>query len=164
MNSKDFLYTFTGKLTPDCHSITIDHGSSMSRILKPIVDDPLEITIKKFYRKRTNAQNNWIWGPCIITIRAHMKEKNGVAPSAEAVYLFLRVGVCKQEVVIETINGVDLMVVKGKHFSEMTTVEFAQKVEEIVEYYATEEGVEIPLPKPKTNNYITDYINDYKDE
>jgi hypothetical protein len=157
--AQEFEYTFTGKLSADCRSLQIDFAEKIARILQPIRETQLEITIKKFFRQRSLAQNAWMWGVCIPTIRAWMKERTGSCPSAEAIYAFLRIKVVEHEVVIETIDGIDVPVVTGKRFSQMNTVEFSESVEKIILHYA-ERGLEIPLPKPKTNNYITDFVKD----
>lgn len=136
--------------------------SSIVRILRLHADVPLEINIKKSRRQRTVAQNAWMWGVCIVTIRAWMLETTGETPSKEAIYAFLRIKVIGHEVVIEEVNGVEIPVVSGKRFSAMTTVEFSEAVDKIVLYYA-ELGLEIKLPIPKSNNYYTDYIK-IKDE
>lgn len=158
-------YTFTGKLSPDCKSLEIDFASSIARLLYPIKDLQLEINIKQFHRNRTIAQNNYMWGVVIPTIRAWMKERTGLCPSKEAMYAFLRIKVVGHEVVIEEVNGMEIPVVSGKRFSQMTTVEFAEAVDKIILYYA-EQGLDIPVPQPKSNNYITDFtkLNDLKDE
>ena len=157
--ANEFEYTFTGKLSADCRSLLIDSAEQIARILQPIRENVLEITIKKFFRQRSLAQNAWMWGVCIPTIRAWMKERTGSCPSAEAIYAFLRIKVVGHEVIIEDVNGIDVPVVTGKRFSQMTTVEFSESVDKIVLYYA-EQDLEIPLPKPKTNNYITDFAKD----
>jgi hypothetical protein len=161
--SQEFDYTFTGKLSPDCKSLEIDFANSIVRQLRPIQDVPLQINITKFHRNRTIAQNNFIWGVVIPTVRAWMQENEGTCPSKEAMYAYLRIVVVGHEVVIENINGIDVPIVSGKRFSQMTTVEFAEAIDKIVAHYA-EKGLEIPMPKPKTNNYLTDFTRDYQDD
>lgn len=148
-----------GQLSPDCHSLVIDNGSRIARMFKHLADVPLEITFKKFYRKRTLAQNRWIWGICVPAVMQWLWEDEGIRYSKEAVYAYLRIKVLKQEVQIISIMGFDVPVIEGKRFSAMTTIEFSDSVEVIVLHYA-EQGREVPLPKPKTNNLLTDHIND----
>ena len=155
---QDFEYQLTGKLTPDCKGLELDFASDIVRVLYQIKDIPLDITIKKFHRQRSLAQNAWMWGICIPTIRAFMKECNGSCPSAEGVYAYLRINIVGQEVIIEEIDGHDIPVVSGKRFSQMTTIEFSEAVEKIVLHYA-EQGLEIPLPQPKTNNFLGDIVH-----
>ena len=158
MAKSDYEYTFTGKLSDDCLTLKIDHGQNIARILYPFKEDKLEITIKKFYHQRSIAQNSWIWGVCIPTVRGWMRERTGSAPSAEALSTDFRIKIIGEEPIIEEVDGVDVIVLKGKRFSQCTTIEFSERVEKIVAYYA-ERGLEIPLPQPKTNNYISDYSN-----
>jgi hypothetical protein len=161
----DIDITVTGKFSPDCKSVQIDHADTFLRLLLPHKDVPLEITLKKFHRQRTLAQNNYIWGVVIPTLRAWMKERTGSCPTKEGLYAYLRIAVVGQEVVIEEVNGIDIPVVSGKKFSQMTTVEFAEAIDKIILHYA-EQGLEIPVPDSKTNNNVGDFTRYYsvKDE
>jgi hypothetical protein len=158
----DFDYTFSGKLSPDLKSLAIDFASTIPRLLVPLLDIPLEINIKRFHKNRTAAQNRWIWGVCIVTIRAWMKERTGSCPSKEAIYAFLRIKVIGDEVIIEEVDGIEIPVVSGKRFSQCTTVEFAERVDKIVLYYA-EQGLEIQLPVAGSNNIVTDFTQHNQD-
>jgi hypothetical protein len=148
--------TFTGKLADDCRSILIDNAQGMLRVLYTAKEIPLEINIKKFHRQRTAAQNSYVWGLVIPTIRRWQIETTGECNSAEAIYAFLRITVVGEEVVIEEVQGVDTAVVKGKRFSQCTTVEFGERIDKIIRYYG-ELGLEIPLPIPGSNNHISDF-------
>jgi hypothetical protein len=153
----DFEYSFTGKFSDDCRSLIIDFGDKLARIFYPLKERQLEISIKPFYKQRTSAQNRWIHGPCVTTIQAWLKETTGVLHSHDAVYTFLRTRVIGDEPVIEEIDGIEVITLKGKRFSQCSTVEFAERVDKIVEYYR-ERGLEIPLPQPGTNNLLSDYV------
>jgi len=152
-------YTVLGKLSPDLTSLEIDHAEPMKRLLKNLEGLTLEINIKRFFHQRSLAQNRWIWGICITTIQAWLKETNGEFPDKDTVYAFLRIRVVGHGVVIREMDGFEVPVIEGKRFSQMTTVEFSDAVEKIVEYYALR-GLEVPLPKPKGNNLINEYLND----
>lgn len=158
MSKRDDI-TLQAKLSADLKSLLIVHADKLGRVLAQYREDDLEVTVKKFYRQRTAAQNRWIWGVCIPQIRAWKKENEGETPSAEALYAFLRVRVVGHEMVIEDIDGYETPILKGKRFSQMSTVEFSDAVEKIVQYYA-EKGLEIKLPKEGTNNLPTDYLKD----
>ena len=148
--------TMTGKLSEDCRTLEIDQVDSIIRILRTHKDTPLEINIKKFHRLRTAAQNRYIWGLVIPEIRKWQIETTGECNTKEGLYAFLRISVVGQEVVIEEVHGVDTPIIKGKRFSEMTTVEFAEAIDKVILHYA-EKGLEIPPPVPKTGNFITDF-------
>jgi len=149
--------TVTGKLSDDCRSILIDNAQGILRVLYTAKDMQLEVNIKKFHRQRTTAQNSYIWGIIIPAIRRWQLETTGECNSAEAIYAFLRITVVGEEVVIEEVQGVDTAVVKGKRFSQCTTVEFGERVDKIIRYYG-ELGLEIPLPVPGSNNHMTDFV------
>jgi hypothetical protein len=160
----DIDYTFEGKLSDDCKSLVINYATTIMRQLVPIKDIPLEIHITKFHRQRTAAQNRYIWGYLIVTVRAWMKECTGSCPSKEALYAFFRVHIVGDEATVETIDGQDIIVLGGKRFSQKTTVEFAEDVDKIILYYA-EQGLELQSPDPKSNNMLTDFTrNNLKDE
>ena len=152
--------TFSGKFSKDCKSIVIDYADSILRLLYPHKDTQLEITIKKFHRKRTDAQNRWIWGYAIITVQAWMKETTGSYPSKEALYAFFRVKIIGDEPVIEEVDGVDVIVLQGKRFSQCTTVEFSERAEKVIAYYA-ERDLELKFLDPKSNCLTTDFMKDF---
>ena len=145
--------TFTGKLSEDCRSIEIDNVSSIVRMLRVHKDVPLEINITKFHRRRTDAQNRWIWGYAIVKVRAFQLETTGECSSKEALYTFFRVKIVGDEPIVENIDGVDVIVLKGKRFSQQTTVEFSTNAEKIIKYYA-ERGLDLSFPDIASNNYI----------
>jgi hypothetical protein len=153
--ASDYEYTFSGKLTEDCKGLTIDFATTVIRLLYPIKEDILEINIKKFRKKRTDRQNRWIWGYAIITVQAFLKETTGSYPSKEALYTFFRVNIVGDEPVVENVHGVDVIVLKGKRFSQCTTVEFSERAEKIIRYYA-EMGLELKFEE-KSDNLITDF-------
>lgn len=162
MNQK-FEYTFTGKLSEDFRSLRIDYALQMMRLFQDLKDIPLEITIKKFRKQRTLAQNRWIWGYAIITVQAWTKERTGSYPSKEALYAFFRSKIIGDEVIIEEIDGAEVLVLQGKRFSQCNTVEFSERCEKIINYYA-ERGLELKFPDSKSNNLLTDFIKQQRDE
>jgi len=148
--------TVVGELSPDGQSLVIANSARAKRLWKHLQGTQLEITFKKFYRKRSLAQNRWIHGICVIDVMQFLLETTGVLHSKEAVYAFLRTRVIGNEMWVETIDDQDVIFLSGKRFSQMNTKEFSEAVEKIVAYYA-ERGLEIRLPVPKTNNLISDY-------
>jgi hypothetical protein len=159
MSSVNEEFTVVGELSPDGQSLVIANSARAKRLWKSLQGVQLEIVFKKFYRKRSLAQNRWIWGVCVPDVIRFLKETTGVEHSKEAVYSFLRTRVLGNEMWVETIDDQDIIYLSGKRFSKMTTKEFSDAVEKIVEYYA-ERGLQIRLPKPKTNNFVTDYEQD----
>lgn len=150
------VFTVVGELSPDGQSLVIANSALAKRLWKHMGGMQLEIVFKKFYRKRSLAQNRWIWGICVPQVMQFYIDTTGVKHSKEAMYAFLRTKVVGDEMWVEEVEGHDIIFLSGKRFSQMTTKEFSEAVEKIVAYYA-ERDLEIMLPKPKTNNLITDY-------
>jgi hypothetical protein len=158
----DLDITVSGKLSEDCKSILIDNVQSILRILYVHKDTPLEINLKKFHRERTSAQNRYCWGVMIPCVRAWQLETTGECSSKDALYAFFRIKIIGDEPTVENVDGVDVIILGGKRFSQCTTVEFAERVDKIIVYYA-ERGLTIPLPVAGTNNTLSDFVN-LKDE
>ena len=152
-------FTVVGTLSPDGQSLVIANSLRAKRLWKQLQGEQLEIVFKKFFRKRSLAQNRWIWGICVPDVMRFLLETTGEEHSKEAVYSFLRTRVIGNDLWVETIDGQDVVFLSGKRFSQMNTKEFSDAVEKIVAYYA-ERGLKIRLPKPKTNNFVTDYEQD----
>lgn len=153
--AKDFEYTVTGKFTKDLRGVVFDFGDHLVRLFAAFAETPLEIIIKPFYKQRSLAQNRWIWGVAVVTVRAFLKETTGECPSKDAVYIFFRVKVLGHEPVVEIVQGEEIIVLKGKHLSQMTTVEFSEASEKIINYY---KPLGCIIEFPKDNNTITDFI------
>jgi len=152
-------YMVSGQLSPDGRSLEIANADRVARLWKHLIGVDLEILINKKKKKRSLAQNRWIWGVCVPTVIQFLLDTTGLLHSKEAIYAFLRTGVVGDEARVETIDGQDVIYLSGKRFSQMNTKEFSEAVEKIVLYYA-ERDVEMPLPIPKSNNLITDFIKD----
>jgi len=148
--------TVVGELSSDGQSLTISNSARAKRLWKHLQGTQLEITFKKFYRKRSLAQNRYIHGVLVPDVVQFLLETTGVTHSKEAIYAFLRMRVIGNEMWVETIDDQDVIFLSGKRFSQMNTKEFSEAVEKIVAYYA-ERGLQIRLPKERTNNLITDY-------
>jgi len=154
MNNEEIIVK--GKLSDDFSTIVIENPYILSRVASFLKGQPLEITIKKFYKKRSAAQNRWLWGICIQDIKRWLYETKGEVHSPRAIYYYLQTRVLGYDIKSEFIEGKEILILDGKSFSEMTTVEFADAVEKIYLYFA-ERGLQIRLPKENTQNFITDY-------
>ena len=133
----------------------------LGRILKPYkdTDKPLEITIAIHRRQRSLAQNKWMWGVCVPTVMGWLKDTQGEKYAKDEIYYYINSKAVGRGTVIKEIAGEEVVVLEGKRFSQMTTIEFSEAVDKIVLYFA-ERGLEIPLPKDGTNNLLNDYLSD----
>ncbi len=141
------------------YKLSLMDSHRMGRILKAWIGKDLEITIKGFKRQRSLAQNRWMWGVCVPTVQAWLKETQGISYTKDEVYYYINSAALRRKTVVKEIAGEEVVILEGKRFSQQTTGEFSDSVEEIVQYFG-ERGLKIPLPKPKTNNLISDYLKD----
>lgn len=141
--------------------ITPMFPKKMARLLKKYVgiEKPLEVVISIHHRQRSLAQNRWIWLICSSTVMAWLKETQGINYTKDEVYAYVQTAALGRKMELKEIAGEEVIVLEGKRFSRMTTLEFSESVEIIVQYFA-ERGLDIPLPKPKTNNLVSDYLID----
>ena len=142
------------------YNISFTDSHRLGRILNRFVgiDKPLEITVSIHRRQRSLAQNRWIWGVCVPTVKGWLLDTKGEKYTADEVYYYIN-SILGRKPVFTEIAGEEVIIMEGKRFSQMNTAEFADAVEEIVRYF-DERDLEILLPKPKTNNLVSDYLND----
>ena len=142
-------------------NISFMDSHKLARILKRYrdTDKPLEVTVSIHRRQRSLAQNRWIHGICVPTVRGWLKDTQGEKYTHDEVYYYLNAAVIGRVPEVRDIAGEEVIILEGKRFSQMNTKEFSEAVDRIVLYFA-ERGLEIPLPRPKTNNLISDYLDD----
>lgn len=145
----------------DGYKVVFHHIQKVARLLKPFMetDKPLEVTISIHRRQRSLAQNRWIHGICVPTVQGWLYDTQGVKYTHDEVYVYLNTVVLDQKPEIKEVAGEEVIVMTGKRFSQMNTLEFSEAVNEIVRYFA-DKGLEILLPKDKTNNLVSDFLND----
>lgn len=149
-------FNLTGTLTGE-FTLQLDFSESegMRRILMPLIDKKLEITFKELEYKRSDAQNRYYWGVVIPTIRAFLRETEGVPYTKNQVHFFNLYNVQEVKPEIVTICGKDTIVMEAKKSSEMTTKEFKEFVECLQAYWGERECY---IPDPVKFNFITDFI------
>lgn len=137
------------------------HWRMFKRLLWDWVEKSMEVEtdIKPMRYKRSLAQNRWLWGPAIQTIRAWHKETTGEKITKDECYVFLNTSVLGNKPEIKTIMGEECIVMTGKRFSQMTTKEFSDAVDTICKHYEAK-GLIIPLPQDGKNNLLNDFIED----
>jgi len=104
---------------------------------------------------RSLAQNRYIWGVVVPTVRAWYKESQGEVKTKDQVYTWLRVGIVGHKPVITEMLGTQVVTFEGKRFSKMNTLEFTEAIEEIIMKLA-EMGCEIP--KPREENLLNQFV------
>lgn len=155
--SVDKKINLTGELTEDCTHLRLDHSSALWRILQSLKGQKLEIMFWVFRYKRSDAQNRYIHGVIVPTVRAWYKETNGEVKSHDEVYTWLRIGLLGQAPVIGEFMGVEIITMSGKRFSKMTTKEFAEATDTILKLMAEKGCI---IQEPKQNNFLSDFVQD----
>lgn len=118
---------------------------------------PLDVTVRALRNKRSLAQNRWIWLVCNGPIRAWILETDGEKKSKEDIYLYLNSTVLGNKFEVTTVLGEEVIRMTGKRFSQMSTKEFSDAVDEICKFFEPK-GLIVPLPKD--NNLLDDFIID----
>jgi len=152
--------TLLGKMDEDFRVLFQD-VRLFTRLLQPFqeTDKPLEITISIHRRQRSLAQNRWMWGVCVPTVLGWLKDTQGEKYTKDEVYYYINAKAVGRTPVIKEIAGEEVIILEGKRFSQMTTLEFSEAVDKIVAYF-DERGLTIHLPKEGTNNLLSDYLKD----
>lgn len=152
------------ELSADCSTIQLEHGRILRHVLQHWVGQRLIVSIRKFTKRRSDKQNRYMWGVMVTCVRAWMLEKDGHAPSKDAVYVWLRTLV-GHELVTEELVWADpatgrkltkeIITQTGKRFSQMSTKEFAAAVDFLRDYFLP---LGCDIPEPKGDNLYSDYI------
>ena len=159
MSSLADKFEVLGQLTEDCSYIYIPHYKIYQRELKKWVGKDLSIHLEVLRATRSSRQNRYIHGVICKWVGAWLEETQGEIYSHNEVYTWLRVKLLKEEPIVKTILGTEVIVMTGKRFSEMTTKEFSVAVEVILAKMA-KRGCVIPIPKPKGTNMIHEFLSD----
>lgn len=146
-----------GTLTDDCRYIEISNYQPLKRIIRNLKGEQLLVKFKKFFETRSDKQNRYIWGVVVPTVMAWMRETTGEKPVKDDVYVWLRKSLLGHTLVVSEILGEEVVRLGGKRFSKMTTKEFAEAIEIIIDTMA-QRGCIIPLPR--RNNLLTDFIDE----
>lgn len=142
--------------------IKLDHPKVMRTALSRFVGKRLMITIKQYKYIRTDAQNRYIHGVVVPVVRRWFLETSGENLTKDEVYMWLRTSLLGHKPTITEVNGESLIKIGGKRFSQMTTEEFAEAIDAIVDRMA-ERGCQIPLPPDKKANTLNDFLPPDKD-
>lgn len=141
--------------------LTIVGAKVLMRIFRVVIDKPLEITFKVFRQQRSSAQNRYMWGVVVPTVRAWLKETQGVSYTPDEVYTWLRVSILGNAPSVREVAGSEVLVMTGKRFSAMNTKEFAEAVDTILNEMAKRGCM---VPEPKKSNFIHEFVEGVNDD
>ena len=109
-------------------------------------DKKVVVSIAKYTESRSKRQNAYYWGVVVKTIMEFSKDINGVEYSKEEVHLYILDRVIGRKPVIVEIFGQSLISYEDVSTSKMNTIEFADFILKIQQYFA-EMGIIIPDPE-----------------
>ena len=141
-------------LREDLTGVDFNH-TSIKRVVEPLLEKDLIMTLEVFKNKRSDNQNRYLHGVVLPTIRTHFKETQGTTMSNESIKSYIYLSVLGNEVKFETILGKEVMILDYKHFSDMKTDEFNEAVKKVQSHFA-EKGCDIKDPTPR--NIIDEYL------
>lgn len=147
----------TGELSEDGGGIVLHFPALMRRLARGLVGKKLIVKFEKYFERRSNAQNRYMWGVVVPTVRAWLLETTGEKYTADEVYYWLNQEVLRNKPKVTLVNGIDVITLTGKRFSQMSTKEFAEAVEELFKYFA-EKNLVIPIPNEQ--NFTHDHVGD----
>lgn len=150
-------FDVTGELSEDGYSLIIHHAQAMRRLWNGFGGKVLRIRFAIFRQKRSDAQNRYIHGVVVPTVKAWYRETQGETKTNDEIYVWLRVGLLGQKPVITEMLGSQVITMTGKRFSKQNTKEFTESIETIISLMA-EKGCVIPLPRE--HNFIGDFLED----
>lgn len=161
MNPLNQEYDLTGYLTEDFRHIELDNPKMVKLIARKLAGVPLDVRIKPFKEKRSDSQNRYFWAVIIPYVQTWLREVKGEAHKPDEVYAWIRLSLLGSNVKVVTVLGQEVIMVEDKHFSKMTTKEFAETVDTI-RAKMLERGCDIP--EPTKNNTLSEHYERLTDD
>jgi len=156
MNASEKEFNFKGKLTEDFRYVEIHNWRIYRKIFQSaLADTELEVIIKPYRRNRSSAQNRYIHGVVVPCVRQWFKHTTGHKYTHDEIYLWLKQAFNDEQPVVKTIMGEEIIVMKSKRPSQMSTKEFSEFTERILAGM-TEKGCIIP--EPNQDNFFHDFV------
>nr|DAM99216.1 MAG TPA: protein NinB [Herelleviridae sp.] len=138
-------------------TIKLRFGKVLKRVLEKLIGKELEVNFRLLKYRRSDAQNRWLWGVAYVTIAAWYKETQGETVSKEAIHAHTLQEILDYKIEVEEFMGKEVLVVKGKSTSQLTTKEFSDMVDKLVAYWAQ---YDCYIQLPKENNFLSEFVKD----
>lgn len=114
----------------------------IDKLLTLDLDKPWEVVAKRYRKTRTGEQNAYLWGAVYPAIRAHIEATVGQQHSADDLHEFFKSKFNISYPVV--IGGEEVIVATGTH--DMTTVEFGEYLDKVIDYCGAKLGLAVPPP------------------
>jgi len=149
-------YNVKARISPDGKGLSFLHAEALAIEFLPSQNEDVDVTLIFGKVKRSLAQNRWLWGVAYVVIRHEMREKFGDDMPAEVIHAHNLQIIQGVQLNWSTINGREVLVVDDKKSSNMSVEEFSSLVEKLVDWYAINKDIIIPLPEG--DNTINEHI------
>ena len=154
--AKSTNYDLKARVTPDGKGVTFMHPELMSRIFLPKANEEVDVTITIGKVKRTLAQNRYLWGVAYRVIQQQLQEKFGENMPPEVIHAHNLQIIQGVTLVWKNIGGHDVLIVEDTKTSDMTIDEFSVMVDKLIDWYAINKDIFVPLPEG--DNTISEHI------
>ena len=126
-------------------NIVVGNREIYDHQIESLEGEQVTVKIEKVKRKRSDKQNRWYWGVAVPTVMKGIEKQTGEKYDKETIHAMILnlVGGLKMETKI--IMGMNVIEVKQKRTSEMTTEEFVDFHNKLQEHFA-EKDIIIPDP------------------
>lgn len=155
-------FTFKGLFSKDFTAIELEGSGLFRRALYYWEGVELEVRVRKLSRKRSDAQNRYWWGVLIQAVVKYAKERRGETITPQEAHLWVVTKILKSKVEVLHIMDCDVISIKTKSTSEMTTTEFSNAVDEVRLYFDNpelgDENPNWPIPLPTKFNLYHDFV------
>ena len=115
--------------------------------IQALNDQRVVVSIKKYRKSRSKAQNRYYWGVVVKTIMAYSKDILGETYNKEEVHLYIINSIIGRKPEVKVVMGEHILLFKDVETSKMTTEEYAEFILKIQKHFA-EKDIDIPDPDP----------------
>lgn len=160
-NSLEKEIYIKGTLNVEALSINFTNNPLVKRCLKKMAskneDNLLEVCVRPFRYRRSDAQNRYYWGVCVVHVMQFLQKTQGHRFSRDEVHqlnLQYTVGAAYEKMEITdpfTGEVIEVLKEKGKSTSKMNTLEFTNFIEELRAFWLNA-GCDIPEPEEDKSN------------
>lgn len=159
-----------GTLDMSTLSINFNDSPVVKRSLNKMANDAnlLEVRVRPLRYIRSDAQNRYYWGVCVVLVMQHLYKTTGHKYTREEVhqlnlkYIYGEHLVAKD--IPDPINAdevITIFVEVRKTTRKMNTAEFANFIDELRAFWL-HAGCDIPEPEKKNSNFLEDLNLDRK--
>ena len=156
----DPTFHFKGNLRDDDMSLRFDHAEALREVISGLFGKELDIQVTVLRKNRSNRQNRYMHGVVVPTVQRWLTQmghtdSEGNPLSHDQVYAKLRTDI-GHKLIIEEIDGVQIVTISGTRFSKMDTKEFAEAIDTIIRIYGERDCY---IPEPNEECFLNDFVN-----